>query len=366
MALIQERITKDGTIKFRVQVRLKGYPTTTATFARKTDAKRWAQQTEADMRAGRYFKTADGKNRTFNELVQKYELSILPKRGGDMQTVQGQLDWWKENLGSYLLADITPQLIAECRDKLEKEPIKQHESKNKNAAIKPSRYRSPATIVRYIASLSVCFTFAIQDLAWIETNPVLKVRKPSIDNDRVRFLGKEETQKLLAACKVSRYKSLYCIVIIALSTGARQGEIMNLRWKDIDFNHKVMRLEETKNGERRTVPLSALALVEIQNLKKDRRIDTTFLFPRADGHKPFDIKKHWIRAVCQAELDDFRFHDLRHTAASNLAMSGASLLAIADILGHKQLKMVKRYAHLTKQHTAEVLERMNELQFGYN
>jgi integrase len=370
MALIEERRTKDGIIKYRVQIRLKGFPTTTATFERKTDAKRWAQQTEAEMRTGRYFKTVESKKHTVQELIERYEANILPQRGRDMKTVKGELTWWKEQLGPYLLADITPQFIAEFRDKLAKEPIKVNESikankpKDLKAPKKPLRYRTPATIIRYLASLSVCFSYAIEDLAWIDANPVLKVRKPSLDNDRVRFLSEDESKKLLAACKRCGYKPMHSIVVIALSTGARQGEIMNLCWKDIDLNQKVMRLEETKNGERRSVPLSSHALTIIQELKKVRRIDTTLLFPRADGQKPFEIKKYWKKAIEEAAIENFRFHDLRHTAASNLAMSGATLLEIADILGHKQLKMVKRYAHLTKQHTATVLERMNDRQFA--
>lgn len=365
MALIEERMTKDGVVKFRVQIRLKGYPTTTATFARKTDAKLWAQKTEADMRAGRYSITSESKKHTVKELIERYEADILPQRGRDLKTVKGELTWWKEQLGPYLLADVSPQLIAECRERLAKEPIKVTEPKGGKAKPKAPKHRSAATIIRYLASLSVCFTFGMQELAWIEDNPVLKVRKPTLDNERVRFLSKDESKSLLAACKRCGYKPLYDIVVIALATGARQGEIMNLTWRDIDLNQRVMRLEETKNHERRAVPLSSHAMTVIQELKKLRRIDTILLFPRADGQKPFEIKKYWKKAVEDAQLDDFRFHDLRHTAASNLAMSGATLLEIADILGHKQLKMVKRYAHLTKQHTATVLERMNEKQFGY-
>lgn len=351
MAIIDERTNAKGETTYRVRIRLKGHPVQTATFARKTDAKHWAQQTEAAMREGRYFKTSESRKRTVKELLDKYTSDILPTRNKDKVTVEGHLKWWKKALGVYLLSDVTPQLIADCRDKLSKQ------------VTKTGNPPAPATVVRYLATLSVCFTYAVQDLGWLESNPVQKVRKPSLANERVRFLSNEERQALLLACKESKCPYLYPIVVIALSTGARMSEILHLQWKDIDVQKKMMRLEQTKNGEKRAVPLSEEAYKLVRALRKVRRIDSQYLFPRADGKKPIEIKKHWKRAVESAGIQDFRFHDLRHTTASYLAMDGASALDIAHILGHKQLKMVKRYAHLTEQHTATILERMNRKQF---
>jgi integrase len=94
--------------------------------------------------------------------------------------------------------------------------------------------------------------------------------------------------------------------------------------------------------------------------EREKRADTDLLFPRDDGLAPMEIRKHWNRALREAGIEDFRFHDLRHTAASYLAMNGATLAEIADVLGHKTLQMVKRYAHLSDQHTASVVERMNQ------
>jgi integrase len=126
---------------------------------------------------------------------------------------------------------------------------------------------------------------------------------------------------------------------------------------------RLIPLLPNKNGERRSVPLSGKAFDLLTDLKKIRQPKATFVFPHKDGTRPVNIRNNWEKAVAKAELNDFRFHDLRHTAASYLAMSGASLLEIAHILGHKKPAMTMRYSHLTKNHTAGVLERMNEAQF---
>ena len=356
MPSIRERKGKQGT-SYLVEVRIKGHPPETASFKRLTDARRWAQQTEAAIREGRYFKTAESRKRTLGELLDRYKRDRLPLRGRDKETVGPQLLWWQQQLGDYLLSDITPIMIADCRDKLLHEPVR------KKGASKEYRL-SQTTVIRYLASLSVCLTYANRDLGWLESNPVKLVSKPKPSRGRVRFLSDEEREALLKECKLSSSQALYPVVVIALATGARLSEITELRWKDIDLKEKVLRFEHTKNGERRAVPLARPALKVVQELQKVRRIDTDLVFPRADGKQPVDLRKTFARCSQRAGLKDFHFHDLRHTAASYLAMSGASLLEIADTLGHKTLAMVKRYSHLTTQHTAGVLERMNEKQFG--
>jgi integrase len=141
-------------------------------------------------------------------------------------------------------------------------------------------------------------------------------------------------------------------------------EILQLRWQDVDFQRQVITLHDTKNGERRSLPLTGHALALMQHHAKIRRIDSPFVFPSRNGKKPFDIRRAWEAALKKANIPDFCFHDLRHSAASYLAMNGASLAEIAEILGHKTLSMVKRYAHLSEAHTAGVVARMNEKIFG--
>lgn len=152
--------------------------------------------------------------------------------------------------------------------------------------------------------------------------------------------------------------------MLALSTGARKGEIVNLRWSQVDLPRRVITLTETKNGEIRSLPLAGFAYNLMVEWSRVRRLDTDLVFPGNAGGKPTDIRAVWVFALRQAEIADFRFHDLRHSAASYLAMNGASLAEIAEVLGHKTLAMVKRYAHLSQAHTAGVVEKMNLKIFG--
>lgn len=345
MANIQKRTIKDGTIVYRVRVRRKGAPLQTATFPRLTDAKKWAQVTEGAVLEGRHFKSAEAKRHTLAEMIDRYLREVLPRKSASsiyMQTLQ--LRWWKGQLGHRALAEITPPLLAGYREKLaqgERKP------------------RSNATQVRYLAALSHTFTIAVREWQWCEDNPVRKVAKPREPRGRIRCLNDQERQHLLEACQASRNPYLYQVVILALATGARRGELLSLRWPDMDLKRGMLIFHETKNGERRAVPLTGQALTLMQQHAKVRRLNTQLVFPNAAGTKPLSIRDAFNRAVERAGITDFTFHDLRHSAASYLAMSGASMMEIAEILGHKTLAMVKRYSHLSEQHTRSVVERMN-------
>jgi integrase len=140
--------------------------------------------------------------------------------------------------------------------------------------------------------------------------------------------------------------------------------LLGLQWPDVELKRGTLTFHETKNGERRAVPLTGQALVLMRQHAKVRRLDTALLFPDPTGSRPLSIRNAFENAVERAGIADFRFHDLRHTAASYLAMNGASLMEIAEVLGHKTLNMVKRYAHLSEAHTRGVVERMNRAVFG--
>jgi integrase len=347
MANIQKRVSQNGKAAYRVRVRLKGYPLQTASFECLTDARKWAQQTEAAIREGRHFKITEAQRHTLSALIDRYVNDVLPgKRDGLHQA--RQLRWWKEQLGSYTLADVTPALIAEYRDRLASGITNRKEK------------RSPATVNRYMAALSHAFTIAVKEWQWLEDNPLRKVSKPKEPRGRVRFLSDEERECLLEACRESSNPDLYPAVVLALSAGARQSEIMTLRWHQVDIAAKVIRLEHTKNGERRALPLVEHALELMRERAKVRRIDTDLIFPsKVDPAKPIDLRTPWEAALKRARIEDFRWHDLRHSAASYLAMNGATLAEIAEVLGHKTLQMVKRYAHLSEQHVAGVVAKMN-------
>lgn len=339
MATIVMRKTSKGEPRYLVSVRLKGHPPENATFSRKTDAKKWAQHTEAAIREGRHFKTTQSKKKTLAQLIDRYIAEVLPTKPKSLHKQKAQLEWWKDEIGVYTLADTTPARIGEARDKLHKG-------------------RQPATVVRYLAALSHAFTIAVNEWGWLEDHPMRKVRKPKEPQGRVRFLSEDERIRLLEACKESDCPQLYPIVVLAISTGMRQGEILNLKWNHVDLNRGYITLEETKNGERRTVPLVSHAKELLATLSKVRRINTNLVFQsNTKTSAPVAIRKPWGQAAAAAELENFTFHDLRHTAASYLAMNGASLIEIADILGHKTLQMVKRYAHLSQSHTQELVQR---------
>ncbi len=348
MATITKRTAKDGSASYKVEIRLKGYPAQRATFARLTDARQWAKQTETDIQRGRHFKTAEAKRHTLADLVDRYTRDVLPTKKPSTQHAQRfQFDWWRAELGHLALADVTPAVLAEARDKLLSEPSKRGGT------------LSPAYVVRHLSALSHAFSVAVREWGWIEDNPVLKVKKPTEPRGRVRFLSDDERAALLNACRESSNPWLYLTVVVALSTGVRKGELMGLTWKDVDLQAGRIVLHDTKNGERRVVPLAGPALALLKDHAKVRRLDTDLLFPGQRKDTPVDLRAPWETALKRAGIEDFRWHDLRHSTASYLAMNGASLTDIAEVLGHKTLAMVKRYAHLSEAHTASVVERMN-------
>ncbi|KAA1175878.1 site-specific integrase [Marinobacter salinexigens] len=359
MASIEKRTDKQGKSSYRVKIRLKGRPTETATFDRLTDAKRWATQTEAAIREGRHFHSAAGKGKTLSDAIERYERDILPGLK-DQKHRSTHLAWWKKKIGETAIKDVNSALLTECKDELRTTPYKTGNT---------YKQRSDATVNRYIASLSPVMKAATNDWEWIPNNPCQKVRRGSETKGRTRFLAKDERNALLDACdKATETPELKIIVLLALTTGGRRGEISGLRWQDVDLQRKRVTFEDTKNGETRAAPLVGPALAAMTDWAKVRPLNgSAYVFAgRTDKtkSKPLDFEKAWQTALKRAELTDFRFHDLRHTAASYLAMNGAGLRELADILGHKTLAMVQRYSHLTQDHKAAVVERMTSAIFG--
>ncbi|HEX4045093.1 MAG TPA: site-specific integrase [Gammaproteobacteria bacterium] len=352
MANIEKRVSPDGKTTFRVKVRLKGFPVQSASFERLTDARKWAQQTETSIREGRHFKTTEAKRHTLAEAITRYIKYVLPTKPKSAYTQVGQLEWWKENIGTHSLADVTPALISQHRDKLAQGKTPRN------------KYRTSATVNRYLAALSHVFTIATKEWMWVEENPLRKVSKMKEPRGRVRFLSDKERERLLTACKESESTYLYTIVVLALSTGARRMELLSLDWQDVDLIRGVIILHETKNGERRVLHLVGHALALLKEHAKIRQLNCDLVFPGKNLKNPIDIRTPWETALKRAEITDYKFHDNRHSAASYLAMNGASLAEIAEILGHKTLQMVKRYAHLSDAHTSKVVARMNEKIFG--
>ncbi len=353
MATLEKRTTSDGTT-YRVKVRIKGFPPESATFERLTDAREWGKKIEADMKAGRHF--GHSKRHTFSELADEYQLYAK-----DL----ARLSYWRKVFGTDSLDTITPARIAKERDKLLSQetqifaapPTGDPEKDSK----RPKAKRSGPTVNRYLAALSVCLSYGVKTLQWLERNPCERISKSRENTGRVRFLSDDERKSLLDACRKSDNKDLYLAVVLSLTTGARQGEIMKLRWGQIDFGRKVITLHQTKNGERRAIPLVGKAFTLLQERFKVRSLTDDRLFPskpRAKKAVCIDLNAPWVAARKAAGLSDFHWHDLRHTAASYLAMSGVSLVEIAKVLGHRTLAMVARYSHLSDGHIVKTGEKL--------
>lgn len=358
MASFEKRKSQGG-ITYRAIIRLKGYPTQKKTFKRLTDAKMWAQQTEAAIRAGKFHTLVKAdSSKTFSDLAKSYREEIWPtKTPRTVNSEKAHLEFWENRLGKFGLAHITSAQVSEGMKEL---------SQNKSAAT--GKPLSKRTLQYYRNTLSFVFKNGLQ-WGWSGHNPVDGVASiTKLNNARVRYLSDAERDDLLEACKAHPNPQLYPIVVMALATGARQGEIVNLQLHDVDLVTGKTILRDTKNGETRSIPLVAYALEVIKDqaeyaerlyfdlsTKPNRR----YLFPRPDGMSHVNFRHAWYQALEASRVADFKFHDLRHSAASYLAMNGASLLEIAAILGHKTLQMVKRYSHLSEDHTRSVVEKMN-------
>lgn len=325
--------------KFRVLIRVKGYPPISETFLRKTDATHWAQETETAMRTGRYQNT-EARRKSLSEAIDRYIDDVLPLKPKNSGNVQNHLKWWKQRLGHVWLSQLTPSLLAEKRDELLKEP-----------SLKGIQ-RSPATVVRYIASLSVVLSTAAKEWMWLTDNPLKGVKKPSEPRGRIRFLDDDEREQLLTACIASKNPYLYPAVVLSLATGLRQGELYALTWQDIDFERNFLTIHESKNGDRRGIPIRGLALTLLQDLFSSHTTSTKVF--------PIKLRAAFKKALNQAQVKDFVWHSLRHSCASYLIMSGASITEVAEILGHKNIQVTLRYVHLSALHKENLMDNMTK------
>jgi integrase len=351
MALIEKRRLVGGRSSYRVRVKYRGR-VVTSTHQDRARAERWAAEQGARIRNDHHFAGEGNRQRPFHELIDRYVKHVLPHKR-DRRNQERQLAWWKKKLGALPVGKITRALVSQYRDEL---------LVTGSGGAKPC---GSATTVRHLAVLSHVFSVAIKDWEWAEVNPVSGVRKPREPRGRVRFLDGEERKRLLEACKQSKSKDLYPFVFLALSTGMRRGEIASLEWRDVDLVRQVITLRETKNGTCRGVPIRGPIVEVLQERAKIKATDARLVFPGKRGGTAIDLTTPWQTAVRRASLRDFRFHDLRHSAASYLAMSGTSLLDIGSILGHKTTQMTKRYAHLSVDHLGSVLERTNARVFSH-
>lgn len=323
---------KKGEVRYLARIKHESRFIRSKTFQRKRDAAEWAAGYVSNLEN---FRTG-GKQPceiTFEKLAGDY---LRAWKGTD--SIRGySVSTFARHFGKKNIALITTD---DCRKALAVWENNKSSTYNKHHAV-----------------LSAIFDFAIAKEeetgnTYIQTNPVKRVRKKSLDNLRVRYLSDEEKKRLIASCRQIGGR-FYLAFLLGLSTGLRKSNVLNLRWSDVDFERALLIIGKSKNGEPITQPVPAAVM---NTLRQHRKVGKGLIFDSdVKPGVPNEYKKQWIKARENAGISDFRWHDLRHDVASTLARDGRSLIEIAHALGHKSIQSTTRYAHLSTQHTARLL-----------
>ena len=323
-------IEKRGTSQWRVKVRKKGFTTLTQTFSKKALAERWARDIESSMDKGIFIDHRESEQTSLAEVLDRYEREILPTKKSQ-KPVKGQIKKIKSLIGDFSLAQLTSSLIAEYRD------IRVSEVSNETV-------RKELLLIRRVLKTAT--------IDWgihlANGNPVSQIRlpKPGKARDR-RFHHNEEEQLLKAAKNYGGY--IHNIILFAIETAMRRGEIVKIEWKDINFKNKTLHISETKTDTPRTIPLSKKAIEILKN--EPRNINGTVWCIKSDS-----ITQAFKRVCNDAGITDLRFHDLRHEATSRFFEKGLNIMEASSITGHKDLRMLKRYTHLKAENLAYKLQ----------
>jgi len=296
---------------------------------------------------------------TVASLVDAY---MAQYTGRDTTRVQ-RLAWWVQRVGTVSLAELCDDQVHAELDALAAKPSRHFAGLDADGnRIYRARARpmAPATVNRYAAALSAVITWSIKRRIAPKgyVHPCGSIETRPENNAKTRFLTDDERDRLLQACKASLWSGLYLLVLLALSTGARRGELMGLRWRDIDVQHKTASIELTKNGDSKVIPLIPAALELLAVGKAKGRPDALVFASKRASSVPYAFEQRWAQALAVAKIRGVTFHTLRHSAASFLAKNGATLLEIGDLLGHRSLIMSKRYSHLATTHRAALVNRV--------
>jgi integrase len=393
MATYRTRTGKDGATSVHTMVRLAGYPTRTATLPNMRDAKRWAATVEAEMVEGRHFKGTGGRKRTLAEAIAKYRAEVLPlKRNGSMYGFT--LDWWETNHGAKKLGEVSRGWLSDTRAQLLTGTFCRSIALRGGKRLKfgePTKYqRTPATANRYMAALSSVFSHVCGDWEWLQphANPFTGFSKLPEGRNKGRAYADEARARLLV--ETAKDPQLHVLVLVALATAARAGELCGLTWACVEFvepmqlqqpnaagmilvteaAHARLMFVDTKNGDARIAWLfgDALASMTAWRARMGVPMDrASFLaapvFPGQWSHKhqrygKYDYLPRLHKALKAAGLDMKRpFHALRHTAATNLARMGANGHQLKALGGWKS-NAVDTYVHLAGQDTKELAKRL--------
>ena len=305
--------------KWQVRIRRTGQKETYRTFHRKTDAQQWARQMEAEAdRNGLPANPDKLRKTTVSELIDRYDREVVAlKRCAKVES--DMLKMLKRETFAWLTLDqLSVQPFVTYRDQR-------------------LRTVKPATVGRELGLLQHMFEIARSEWDFpLASNPIASVRKPKIQNRRDRRVTPDELQRLEAEAR----PEMRDLVQFALETGMRRSELVNIQWSHARLDKRLLFIPHTKNGWARTIPLS-LAAAEIL----ERR------YVEVGGDGPFQlttnaVRLSWERLTRRAEVQDLRFHDLRHEAISRFFERGLRVPEVALISGHKDYRMLFRYTHL--------------------
>ena len=309
--------------KWRVLIRRKFTKTISKTFVTKEDADKYARETERQIDKGFLVSYEEAQKTKFGELLERYRMEITSKKKSN-ETEDYKIKYLQTLpiADSYLIS-ITPTKIAKLRDALLAE-------------------RKPGTVCKYLAFISNAWNIARKE--WginLPDNPVSLIKKPIVKDRRDRILTPDEYKKLLDACSLSKLYSMKGMVIFAYTTGARYGDILKLQKNDVDFIKRTALLRDTKNDEDRVLPLTE----EAMKVLKEQPLTTSGHFFQASNDK---FKHYWNKAKLIAEVENFRFHDLRACALTNFFLPpyNFSIPMVAKISGHKSWKELERYERM--------------------
>lgn len=356
MATYRKRKNQDGTIGHQFMIRRKGFPALARTFARKTDGEAWVQEVESAMRNGRFRAAPEAQDMTLSQLVELYIKKTFKERRSP-HTPRQTLLWWCERLGDVAITNISKRLVKQHWNEL-----------TTTTSVRTGKLITNRTLNSYIETLSACFSFAVGE-ELLESNPIYRIKRKSLDNSREVVLSQEQLAKLLEAAEKSSNRYLPAALLMTLSTGGRRAEVMGLRWDEVNLATGEVQFLRTKNGKKRTVMLGAAALKALADLANLRVLHSPLIFAplkprRADGLGKFsftweDLRAPFRRACKEADIEGFRWHDLRHCAASYLLMSGATMEEMMKILGHRSSAMSWRYSHLDQRRTTELVGKVD-------
>lgn len=306
---------------WQARIRRQGYPDEVKSFPSKADAERWARAIEGEMDRGEFVSRTEAEQTTFGEVIQRYLETITPKKRGHVEETIRLKATLRHRIANMSMANLTPQVVANYRD-------------DRLCACKAN------TVIRDLAVMSSIINHARREWGIVIQNPVEMIRKPTMPPGRDRVLSPAEEIRLLyeLAPTGRRNPIMQPLVIVAIETAMRRGEILSLRWENVHLERRVIFLPMTKNGQSRYVPLSSRAIETIKMLSKspDGRLFSISIAA---------MEAAFLRAVRRANLGNLHFHDLRHTAASRMASKLPNVIELASVTGHTSLQMLKRYYH---------------------